>query len=70
MKYCDVPADFELDLGYRKIAIKAGARHYPDEIADAYPMSDYVATDPDAPAVQPADPPPADPPPTDPPPAS
>lgn len=46
MKLCDVPADFTLDLGYRKLAVKAGKRHYTDEVADAYPMSNYVVEEP------------------------
>jgi hypothetical protein len=46
MKLCDVPADFVLDLGYRKVSIKAGKRHYPDEVANAYPMTDYWVEEP------------------------
>lgn len=48
MKTCNVPADFNLDLGYRKIPIKAGLRAYPDEVANAYPMSlMWVPDDPE-----------------------
>jgi hypothetical protein len=53
MKLCDVPTDFTLDLGYRKVAIKAGKRHYPDEVADAYPMTQYVVGDAPAPESEP-----------------
>jgi hypothetical protein len=49
MKLCVVPTDFVLDLGYRKVQIKAGTRHYPDEVADAYPMTELVVPDPDDP---------------------
>lgn len=45
MKLCDVPADFTLDFGHRKLEVKAGRRHYPDEVAAAHPMSDYVVAD-------------------------
>lgn len=38
MKLCDVPADFDLDLGYRTVHIYAGKRTYGDEVAGAMPQ--------------------------------
>jgi hypothetical protein len=40
MKQCRVPTDFTLDLGYRKLNVKAGERYYTDEVADQMP--EYV----------------------------
>lgn len=34
MRVLYIPTDMVLDLGYRKLALKAGERPYPDEIAN------------------------------------
>lgn len=45
MKQCDVPADFDLDLGYRTLHVLAGKRYYTDEVAGAMPQ--YVVEEPE-----------------------
>lgn len=51
MRKLDVPADFTLDLGYRKVRIAAGVRTYPDEIASSPRMARYAVPDAPAPGV-------------------
>jgi hypothetical protein len=49
MKQCDVPAAFDLDLGYRTLHVEAGKRYYSDEVAGAMPqfvVEDAKATPP------------------------